>query len=153
MLERKVIQVFSLSEVAAILDVPPNRIKAWTVGRPFRIVPTLRSARGTGSPNLFSLEDVYLFALVAQLEFDDLRTNFIKWVIADRRVRENFTAYKYFLVRASGGRQPELFFLPTLRLEDLKAKPNEVSCVPYHVNLPLLVKRVNQGIEKLRRRR
>jgi hypothetical protein len=149
MANEKAMKVFSLSEVAAILDAPLNRIKAWTIGRPFKIVPTLRAARGTGSPNLFSVEDVYLFALVQRLQDDCLDSKFIKWVIADRRVRENFCTVNYFVGRAVGGKQPVFLFTDTLQLERLKVQPNEISCVLYLVNLRLLVNDVNRRIAKL----
>ena len=62
--------VFTLGEVAELLQAPKTRIKNWTIGRPLRIVPRILAAQGKGSRNLYSVEDVYVFALANQLGKD-----------------------------------------------------------------------------------
>jgi DNA-binding transcriptional MerR regulator len=59
--------VFTLAEVAKILEMPTARVKNWVVGRPLKIVPSVKSAEGTGSRNLFGVGDLYLMALVNEL--------------------------------------------------------------------------------------
>jgi DNA-binding transcriptional MerR regulator len=55
--------VFELSEMAALLGMSQIKAKNWTAGRPFKIPASVRTATGTGSRNLYSIEDVYLMAL------------------------------------------------------------------------------------------
>lgn len=59
--------IFELSEVAELLHLPASRVKNWTIGRPLTITPSVRPASGTGSRNLYSTDDVYLFALAEDL--------------------------------------------------------------------------------------
>jgi hypothetical protein len=59
--------IFELAQVAAFVGAPESRVKNWTIGRPFRIRPTIREAAGTGRSNLYSREDLCLIALVNRL--------------------------------------------------------------------------------------
>jgi len=59
--------VFDLSDVVEIVEIEEARAKNWTVGRPFRITASIREPRGPGSRALYSLEDVYLVALLDEL--------------------------------------------------------------------------------------
>ena len=86
------IDVFTLGEVAKVLSVPSSRIKNWTIGRPFHVAPSIVTGRGKGSRNLYSLEDVYFFALLNRLDGDGLSTDLIGWVVTDERVRTRLTA-------------------------------------------------------------
>ncbi len=60
-------QVFEMSEVAAIVGAKLATVKNWTIGRPLRITPSIRIAEGTGRSNLYSVEDIYRFALANEL--------------------------------------------------------------------------------------
>jgi DNA-binding transcriptional MerR regulator len=75
------VNVFTVAEVAEIVQVSKSRIKNWTIGRPLKIVPKVRAYRGKGSRNLYSLQDVYLFALVTQLHDDGLSTKLIEYIL------------------------------------------------------------------------
>jgi len=57
------ITVFELSEMAQVLGMPLTKARNWTIGRPLSIPASVRTATGTGSRNLYSIEDVYLMAL------------------------------------------------------------------------------------------
>lgn len=59
--------VFEFSEVAEIVGMPKARAKNWTVGRPIKLTPSVKGSGGTGSRNLYSVEDVYLMAFVNEL--------------------------------------------------------------------------------------
>jgi DNA-binding transcriptional MerR regulator len=59
--------VYELSDIARLLGIDKSRVKNWTIGRPFTIKPSVRSASGKGSRNLFCWNDLYVFALVESL--------------------------------------------------------------------------------------
>src|SRR5689334_4058512 len=56
-------KIFELSEMAAVLGMPFTKVRNWTIGRPLTIPASIRTATGTGSCNLYSIEDVYLMGL------------------------------------------------------------------------------------------
>src|SRR5580693_3679788 len=58
---------FEFREMSRILGMSPSRAKNWTVGRPFKLEPSIRTASGQGSRNLYSLEDVYLMGVANEL--------------------------------------------------------------------------------------
>jgi len=60
-------KVFELGQIAKILDMTPAKAKNWTIGRPFKLEPSIKAASGQGSRNLFSLEDVYLMGVANEL--------------------------------------------------------------------------------------
>lgn len=59
--------VFTQSEVAKIVGMKRTLLKNWTMDRPLTIIPSERPARGPGSPNLYSRQDIYLIALAYKL--------------------------------------------------------------------------------------
>ncbi len=57
-------EVFELPEVAEILGLDLAKAKNWSNGRTGLVIePSVRKATGTGSRNLFSLNDLYLFGI------------------------------------------------------------------------------------------
>jgi len=57
-------EVFELPEVAEILELDLAKAKNWSNGRTGLVIePSVRKASGTGSRNLFSLNDLYLFGV------------------------------------------------------------------------------------------
>ena len=56
-------EIFELSEMAEVLGMPLTKARNWTIGRPLTIPASIRSATGTGSRNLYGIEDVYLMGL------------------------------------------------------------------------------------------
>src|ERR1017187_3882226 len=55
--------IFELAEMAKVIGMPFTKAKNWTMGRPIRFQASLRSGMGTGSRNLYSLDDVYLMGI------------------------------------------------------------------------------------------
>ncbi len=147
------IDVFTLGEVAKVLSVPSSRIKNWTIGRPFHVAPSIVTGRGKGSRNLYSLEDVYFFALLNRLDGDGLSTDLIGWVVTDERVRTRLDSPKcrFFIVRSSGKKEPELFFCNVLRRQDLA--PSNIASGTYVLNVEMLVAEVKRRIAQLRARK
>lgn len=80
--DRERFDVFTLGAVAKLLGLPKTRVKNWTIGRPLRIVPEISAGQGKGSRNLYSLEDVYVFALVNELDRDGFSSRTIKGILA-----------------------------------------------------------------------
>jgi len=77
-------QVFGLNEVVRIVGMSEPSIKFWTAGRrgsALRIRPSVHRATGKGSRNLYSREDVLLFAVARQMRGDGLPSEAIKEVI------------------------------------------------------------------------
>jgi DNA-binding transcriptional MerR regulator len=61
------IHTFEFREMILALGMSATKAKNWTVGRPFKLEPSIRTASGQGSRNLYSLEDVYLMGLANEL--------------------------------------------------------------------------------------
>jgi hypothetical protein len=55
--------IFELAEMAKAVGMPFAKAKNWTMGRPIRLQASLRSGMGTGSRNLYSLDDVYMMGV------------------------------------------------------------------------------------------
>lgn len=49
--------------MAKVVRMPLTKAKNWTMGRPIRFQASLRAGKGTGSRNLYSLDDVYLMGV------------------------------------------------------------------------------------------
>jgi DNA-binding transcriptional MerR regulator len=73
--------VFTLGAVAKILGLPKTRVKNWTIGRPLKIVPEISAGQGKGSRNLYSFEDIHVFALVNELDRDGFSSRAIKRIL------------------------------------------------------------------------
>jgi hypothetical protein len=74
-------EIFELSSVARILKVPSSRIKNWSIGRPFKVRPAVRAARGKGSRNLYNLDNVMQLALISQFTENGLTPRVIEHVL------------------------------------------------------------------------
>jgi hypothetical protein len=61
------IKVFELLEMEKILGLKPGKAKNWTNDRTgIKIEPSVRKASGTGSRNLYSIEDLYLMGIARE---------------------------------------------------------------------------------------
>lgn len=54
---------FELSEVAEVVGIAKTKVANWTIGRPLKITPSVRTAFGRGARNLYGKHDVCLMAL------------------------------------------------------------------------------------------
>jgi len=59
--------IYELADVARFLGIDKSRLKNWTIGRPFKVRPSVRSASGKGTRNLFCVDDLYAFAVIQHL--------------------------------------------------------------------------------------
>jgi hypothetical protein len=60
-------QTFEFREMIRVLGMSAATGKNWTAGRPFKLKPSIRTATGQGSRNLYSLEDVWLMGVANEL--------------------------------------------------------------------------------------
>ena len=61
------IKVFELLEMEKILGLKTGKGKNWTNGRTGIVIePSVRKASGTGSRNIYSLQDLYLFGIAEE---------------------------------------------------------------------------------------
>ena len=79
-------ETFTRSEVAFILGMPEAKVKNWTIGRPLKLTPSVRTARGTGTRNLYDLGDVYTMGLANELSKAGVSLDLVDFVI--RNVKE-----------------------------------------------------------------
>src|SRR5436309_4088844 len=112
-------EVFTIGEIATILQVPLSRLKNWTVGRPFKIIPRIMAATGKGSRNLFSLEDVYVFALVNQLHTDGLSHKLIPEVLEDVFLTPKLGPVRFMSLTRTGDKWRAKFGTGELRNENV----------------------------------
>lgn len=78
---------FEFREMIDVLGMSPSRAKNWTVGRPFKLEPSIRTASGQGSRNLYSLEDVYLMGVANELSHAGMAASAIGELVAALRAR------------------------------------------------------------------
>jgi DNA-binding transcriptional MerR regulator len=71
-----------------VLRMSPTKAKNWTVGRPFKLEPSIRTWRpGQGSRNLYSLDDVYLMGLANELSEAGMAANAIGKLVEGVKAR------------------------------------------------------------------
>jgi hypothetical protein len=75
------LQTFEVSDLAAIVGISTTIAKNWSLGKPLSITPSIRNSAGTGMPNLYSINDVYLMALINELQKAGIVMNIIKKVL------------------------------------------------------------------------
>ncbi len=59
--------VYGLSALAELVGLSESTVKNWTFGRPLAIAPSVSTGGGKGSRSLYSLNDVYRFAVAREL--------------------------------------------------------------------------------------
>lgn len=124
-------------------------VKNWTIGRPLKIEPSLRAGRGES--NLYSLTDVFLMAVAAQLNRDGFRHSFIEEVLTAVRPKAGSLGKAFTqLLISSPGRQLHIKLIH--RTEELPmSQTSEIG--RYVLNLERLIDRVQLRVEELSARR
>lgn len=74
-------ETFTRGEVAWILQMPEAKVKNWTIGRPLKLSPSIRTAKGTGSRNLYNIEDLYTMAVANELSKGGMALELVGLVI------------------------------------------------------------------------
>lgn len=141
LLARKLLmEIFELAEMAEVLGMPLTKARNWTIGRPLSIPASVRTATGTGSRNLYSIEDVYLMGLANE---------FSKAGFAAKAIGK-------LLEAVDAKRLAKMDWLTVWRgkgfrvLED-KMPPPEGVLVWQTVNVGRLVKLIDKAVERLRK--
>jgi DNA-binding transcriptional MerR regulator len=83
----KPVQTFEFREMIRVLGMSAATGKNWTVGRPFKLEPSIRTATGHGSRNLYSLEDVWLMGVANELSKAGMAANAIGKLIDAVRMK------------------------------------------------------------------
>jgi hypothetical protein len=83
------LSVYELADIANVLKIEKSRVKNWTIGRPFSVTPSVRISSGKGSRNLFSLTDLYCFALIKHLLELDAPVAAVQEMLASSLVSED----------------------------------------------------------------
>ena len=76
------VQVFDRRQIAAILGIPLVVVRNWSTGNPFTIEPSILAAGRRGSPNLYALEEVYLFGIAGYLSISGIQAWQVKKVLS-----------------------------------------------------------------------
>ena len=137
------LQTFEFREMIAILGMSPSRAKNWTVGRPFKLEPSIRTASGQGSRNLYSLEDVYLMGLADVLSRGGMSAGAIGELVAAVRAKDGWSDADTLYV----SRDPKSAYRIKHREDRLPAD----SVVHLSIAVGRLRRRVELAVTKLRR--
>lgn len=69
------------------LRMSAAKAKNWVSGRPFKLKPSIRTATGHGSRNLYSLEDVWLMGVANELSKAGMAANAIGKLVGAVRAK------------------------------------------------------------------
>lgn len=108
-------EIFELGEVARIIGLAEPTIKFWTKGRPVMIKPSVHRARGKGSRNLYSRDDLVLFAIAKRMRDDGLPGEAVQCAID--RVGADLAKVNFVAVARVGTKQ-EWIAKPVRSLQD-----------------------------------
>jgi len=132
-------EIFELPEMAEVLGMPLTKARNWTIGRPLKIPASIRTASGTGTRNLYNIEDVYLMGLASEFS----KAGFAAMAIG--RLLNEVDATKL----------AEMDWLTVWRagtlkfhLREGKQPPSEGVLLWHTVNVGAMVKRINEVVEK-----
>jgi hypothetical protein len=81
------IQTFEFREMIDVLGMQATKAKNWSAGRPFKLEPSIRTATGQGSRNLYSLDDVYLMGIANDLSLSGMSAGAIGELVSALRER------------------------------------------------------------------
>jgi hypothetical protein len=134
--------------------MPKSLVKNWTIGRPLRLLPTLRQAQGTGSRNLYSREDLYRFALAKQLSGDGFSMTTLQRVTDFVGQFDNSKRFSYVVLQRKGDASPFINLIINKgpgKLSRSTVLKNWSSKEPgfYCLDTRLLLKNVDETIEAL----
>ena len=136
------ITVFELAEMAEVLGMPLTKARNWTIGRPLSIPASVRTATGTGSRNLYSIEDLCLMGLANE---------FSKAGFAAKAIGK-------LLESVDAKRLAEIDWLTVWRagslkfyLHEGKTPPPEGVLLWQTVNVGRLVKLIDRAVERRRK--
>ena len=139
------IQTFEFREMIAILDMSPSRAKNWTVGRPFKLEPSIRTASGQGSRNLYGLDDLFLMGVANDLSHAGMAAGAIGELVA--ALRERFADGLAGVDTLHIIRGPNLTYRIEVREDRLPAD----SVVRLSIDVARLRRKIDQAVRRLGR--
>jgi len=131
---------FELAEMTKVLDMSPIKAKNWTSDRPFKIPASVHSASGTGSRNLYNIEDVYLMGLAYEFSKAGFAAMAIGRLVLEAIDAKRLAKMDWLTVYRAGG----LKYI----IKEGKAQPPESVLLWQTVNVGAMVKRINEAVEK-----
>jgi hypothetical protein len=143
--QRHPVPTFEFREMIDVLGMSPTKAKNWTVGRPFKLEPSIRTASGQGSRNLYSLEDVYLMGVANELSHAGMAAGAIGELVAalKEKFREGLAAVDALYV-ARGANL-------TYRIETREDRLPAHSVVRLSIDVTRLRRKVDQAVRRLQR--
>ena len=139
------IQTFEFREMIDVLGMSATKAKNWTVGRPFKLEPSIRTASGQGSRNLYSLEDVYLMGIANDLSHAGMAAAAVGESVAALKLKFPDGLAAVDTLHVSRG--PNLAYRIELREDRLPAD----SVVRLTIDIARLRRRVDQAVRRLQR--
>ena len=136
--------IFELAEMAQVIGMPFAKAKNWTMGRPIRLQASLRSGMGTGSRNLYSLDDVYLMGIAYDSSKAGMAANAIGKLV--EAVRKRFPDGLGGVGVLYASRGPKL----TYRIETRENRLAD-AVVRFTIDLQRLRARTDREVGRLRR--
>lgn len=70
--------VLQARDVGLLVGLTEDAVKQWTIGRPYKIRPSIRSSTGRGIPNLYSFSDAVRFAITKRLTSDGFQSDVVE---------------------------------------------------------------------------
>jgi len=135
--------VFELSEMTTLLGMSQIKAKNWTAGRPFKMPASVRTATGTGSRNLYSIEDAYLMGLANEFSKAGFAAKAIGRLLEAVEAKQ-LAEIDWLTVWRAGT-------LKKFHLREGKAQPPEGVLLWQTVNVGALVKGIDKAVERMRK--
>jgi len=136
--------IFELAEMAKVVGMPFTKAKNWTMGRPIRFRASLRSGMGTGSRNLYSLDDVYFMGIAYECSKTGMAAKAIGRLIDE--VRKRFPAGLHGIDMLYAWRGPKL----TYRIETRESRVPPDAVARIVLDVRRLRERVDREVGRMR---
>src|SRR5207245_1472423 len=137
------IKVFELAEMAELLGMPLTKARNWTIGRPLSIAASIRTATGTGSRNLYSIEDVYLMGLANEFSKAGFAAKAIGRLL-EAVDAKRLAEMDWLTVWRAGT-------LKKFHLREGRVQPPEGVLLWHTVNIGAMVKGIDKAVERMRK--
>src|SRR6266478_2042395 len=136
-------QVFELSEMTTLLGMSAVKAKNRTACKPFQPPASVRTATGTGSRNLYSIEDVYLMGLANEFSKAGFAAKAIGRLL-EAVDAKRLAEMDWLTVWRAGT-------LKKFHLREGRVQPPEGVLLWQTVNVGGLVKGIDKAVERLRK--
>jgi hypothetical protein len=139
------IQTFEFREMIDVLGMSASRAKNWTVGRPFKLEPSIRTASGQGSRNLYSMDDVCLMGVANDLSHAGMAAAAIGMLVAALRVKFPDRLAEVDMLHIARGANL------TYRIEVREDRLPADAVIRFSIDVAKLRRKVDQAVKRLQR--